>query len=75
MNNQLTNKIRWNERCVRCDIPLNSSLYLGVVVVVSSSGKKSSGCFCLRCVRLSNGKYHRTEEQLNEFVSKLLVVS
>ncbi len=75
MNNELTNIIRGGDRCKRCDNLLNFSLHRGVVVVVATSGRKTTGCFCVRCMQLSNGKYHRTEEQLNEFVSKLMVVS
>ncbi len=75
MNNQLTSKIRGNSRCDRCDNILNASLWKGVVVVVSTSGKKATGCFCVRCIQLSNGKYHRTDEQLDDFVNSLKVLA
>ncbi len=75
MNNELTNTIRGNERCKRCDNILNASLWRGVVVVVTTSGKKTTGCFCVRCMRLSSGKYHRTDEQLDAFVNSLKVLA
>ncbi len=74
MNNELTSKIRGNSRCDRCDNILNASLHKGVVVVleINTKGKKY---YCVRCIKLSNLGYHRTDEQLDSFVSKLTVVS
>ncbi len=74
MNNELTSKIRSHSRCDRCDNILNASLHKGVVVVlaINTKGRKY---YCVRCIKLSNLGYHRTNEQLDSFVSKLTVVS
>ncbi len=71
MNNELTLKIRGNSRC---DNILNASLWKGVVVALAIN-TRCKKYYCVRCIQLSNLGYHRTDEQLDNFVSKLMVVS
>ena len=76
MCNQLTSKIKGHYRCERCDRPLNSSLWKGVVVVLSLSNRKQQNNLnCIRCIKSSKGNRYRTDEQLDSFVNSLMVVS
>ncbi len=74
MNNELTSIIRGDSRCSRCDNILNASLHKGIVVALII-GLKGRNYYCCRCVKISKGKFHRTDEQLDDFVNSLKVLA
>ena len=73
--NRLSNRIRGiSARCIRCDFPLNFSLHKSVVVVIPVNNKtNTSNQLCVGCVRKSHGMFHRSDEQLDDFVSHVRI--
>ena len=67
---RLTQKFSIHLRCDRCDVPLEIRTWKNKQIALSTSRNKHHGFICVKCVLSSNvGRtYHRTEEQLNEFV-------
>lgn len=66
----LTQKFSIHLRCDRCDLPLEKMTWKNELIALSTSGNKYHGFICFRCVLSSKAGrgFHRTEEQLNEFV-------
>ena len=62
-----------NIRCDSCDIPLDVRTWKNQKIALSKNANKRRGFLCVKCVLSSKigRSYHRTEEQLDEFVRKI----
>jgi len=69
----LTENLIQNLRCDRCDVPFELRTWKNKVIALSTSRNKRRGFLCVKCVSSSKigHTFHRTEEQLDEFVRKI----
>jgi len=68
----LVKNFRKNVRCDKCDILLNLRTWKNQKIALSINGNKHRGFLCVKCVSNPKvGRFHRTKEQLNEFVRKI----
>lgn len=69
----LTENFIQNLRCDRCDVPFELRIWKNRIIALSTSRNHRHGFLCVKCISSSkiSHTFHRTEEQLNEFVRKI----